>query len=79
VEDKESHRERPKGSPIETMLVLVKEVARKNFEEMRVKFYEQQALTFISLILPVDGRRATQFPSSNLLKRNHSDEKNQIG
>ena len=79
MEDKESHRERPRGSLIETMLALVKEVIRKNHGEIRIKFYEQQALTFVSLILPVDGRRVTQFPPPNLLKRNHSDEKNQIG
>jgi len=79
-----SDRERPKGSPIETptghngtgadlMLELVKEVIRRSHGEMRVKSYEQKAMTFISLILPVDGRRVTQFPSPN-----HSDERKQM-
>ena len=65
-----SHSEKTKGVPAKVsaghngtgadlMLELVKEVIRRSHGEMRVKSYEQKAMTFISLILPVDGRRVT--------------------
>jgi hypothetical protein len=85
-----SRREKPKGSPAgvptgnngtgaDLMLELVKEVIRKNHGAMRVKSYDQKAMTFVSLILPVDRRKVVRFPSLKPSKESYSDERNQIG
>ena len=83
-----SHPEKTKGSPAgvstghngtgaDLMLELVKEVIRRNHGAMRVKSYDQKAMTFISLILPVDRRKVLQFPSpqtSGQMRESRLDE-----
>ena len=64
------------GTEADLILALVKEMIRKNHGGMRVKCYEQEAMTFISLILPADRRKVVQFPPCKPLeqKRHRSDE-----
>ena len=50
------------GTGAHLMLELAREVIRKSHGVMRVKSYDQEAMTFISLILPVDRRKVFQFP-----------------
>ena len=68
-----SHSEKRKGVPVgvsrdhdgtgaHLMLELAREVIRKSHGVMRVKSYDQEAMTFISLVLPVDRRKVFQFP-----------------
>jgi len=57
------------GTGADLILALVKEVIRKNQGAVRVKSYDQKAMTFISLILPVDKRRMVQFPPRKPLEQ----------
>jgi hypothetical protein len=51
------------GAATSLMLELVKEVVRKNRGVMRIKAYDEKAMTFFSLVLPVERRKVVRFPA----------------
>jgi nitrogen-specific signal transduction histidine kinase len=51
------------GTATGLMLELVKEVVRKNRGVMRIKAYDEKAMTFYSLVLPVERRKVVRFPA----------------
>jgi len=53
---------RSNGTGAGLVLELVREIIRKNRGMMKVKSHDEKAMTFVSLILPIERRRVVQFP-----------------
>jgi hypothetical protein len=52
------------GGPLDLVLELVKTMTRKNRGAMIMKSYDDKAMIFVSLILPVDRRKVIPFPNA---------------
>jgi hypothetical protein len=52
------------GGQLDLVLELVKTMTRKNRGALIMKSYDDKALTFVSLILPVERRKVIRFPSA---------------
>jgi hypothetical protein len=55
---------RRNGGPLDLVLELVKTMTRKNRGAMIMKSYDDKAMIFVSLILPVERRKVIRFPSA---------------
>jgi len=55
---------RHNGRPLDLVLQLVKTMTRKNRGAMIMKSYDDKAMIFVSLILPVEKRKVIRFPSA---------------